>query len=117
MAKNSFRWRGETYRLESSTWHFWGNARLIELPGNSEEFRMTPDDDRFIEFAVKGGFERPTELAESEQLVAALAYLEYNDYRVWRVRQALHIIREDPDREVSARLLKCLFDWFFLIKD
>ena len=116
MAKNSFQWRGETYRLESSTWHFWGNASLIELPGNGEEFRMTPDDARFCEFAVKAGFERPTELDQPEQLLAAQAYLENNDYRVWRVREALHIIREDSDREVSARLLTCLIDWFFLIK-
>jgi hypothetical protein len=105
LARRSFEWRGESYRLDSSIWHFWGHARLIQLPGQDAEFRMTPDDTLFIQFAVKVGFRPQEDLDHPKQLNACQTYLEQNGHQVWTARGALQIACEDSDTELSARLL------------
>jgi hypothetical protein len=116
MARGSFVWRGESYRIDSGTWLFWGHARLIQLPGNDAEFRMTPDDALFIDFAVQAGCSHQPDAQAPETLIDCQAFLEQGGHQVWRVQQALQIVRDEADTDLATRLLGCLIDWFFISK-
>ena len=116
MARRSFQWRGESYRLDSGTWHFWGRARLIQLPDKDGEIRMTPDDILFIEFAVTAGYTPEEDMDQLEQLQACQTYLAQGGHQVWTARESVQIVFEDSDTELSARLMARLIDWFFIIK-
>lgn len=114
MARRSFQWRGESYRLDSGTWHFWDRARLIQLPDKDGEIKMTPDDTLFIQFAVTAGF--TSEEDGAEQLQASQTYLEKCGHQVWTAREAVQIVCEEFDPELSSRLMARLIDWFFIVK-
>jgi hypothetical protein len=116
LAGANFQWRGASYRLDSSTWLFWNNARLIRLPGKEGVLRMTPDEPLFVQLAVKAGFECEKNLLDPELVPACHSYLEQNGHHVWTVQEAVQIVREDSDTDLSAYLLEGLIHWFFLIK-
>jgi hypothetical protein len=116
MARGSFQWRGESYRLDRSTWLFWGNARLILLPGKASEFRMTPDETLFIQLATQVGYE-PGEDVEGPELISACqAYLEQNGHRIWTAQEAFKIVQDDAETDLATRLLDRLIYWFFVTK-
>ena len=110
MSRRSFGWRGQSYRLEDSTWHFWDRARLIQLPGKDAPFSMTPNDPLFIRFAIEAGYATQQDL----DITACQTYLEQHGHQVWRVQDALQIVRDDADTDLSARLLERLIYWFFI---
>ena len=112
MSRRSFEWRGQSYRLEDSTWHFWGHARLIQLPGKDAPFSMTPNDPLFIRFAIKAGYATQQDL----DITACQTYLEQHGHQVWTVWEALQVLRDDADTDLSARLLERLIYWFFISK-
>ena len=116
MARRSFAWRGESYRLDNSTWHFWGHARLIQTPGEDAPFSMTPDDLRFIRYAIKEGYAYQGDLDTTAHITACQAYLEQHGHQVWTVWEALQVLRDDADTDLSARLLERLIYWFFISK-
>jgi hypothetical protein len=116
MPRRTFDWRGESYRLEGSTWHFWGGARLIQLPGQDAQYRLAPDPTLFIRFATEAGYALPEDLDGAAQLSACQAYLEQHGHHVWRVQDALQIVRDEADTDLATRLLGCLIDWFFISK-
>ena len=77
---------------------------------------MTPDDSVFIQFAIKAGFTLPEDLDHPEQLQACQAYLVQHEHQIWAVQEALQIVLEDTDTELSSKLLARLIHWFFIIK-
>ena len=115
LGRRSFQWRKESYRLDSSTWLFWGGARLILLPGKESEFRMIPDDGLFIQFAQEAGYEPGEDLEGTDPITACQVLLEQSGHRIWTAREALQIVRDDTDEALAARLLDRLIYWFFVI--
>ena len=114
MGRRTFNWREQSYRLDSSTWLFWGRARLIQLPGDDGEFRMAPDDTLFVHFAMAAGFKPVGDQDVCEMLDACQAYLIENGHQVWTAREALQVVRDDADKALAARLMDRLIYWFFL---
>ena len=112
LRRRSFRWRDDNYRLDSSVWQFWGGGRLLKLPGEPVMFRMTPDDASFLRFGSEAGFE--LDEAPDPSLPACQAVLEQNGYRVWTVREALDIVREDTDPAQPELLMDRLIYFYFL---
>lgn len=116
MPRRSFVWRGRSYRFDSSTWLFWGGARLILLPGKDSEFRMTPDDRLFIDFARQAGYESPNDAEVSDPITDCQTYLQQHGYRIWSAHDAVQVVRDDADEELATRLLDRLIHWYFIIE-
>tara|TARA_R110002110_G_scaffold415854_1_gene658273 strand:+ start:9357 stop:9731 length:375 start_codon:yes stop_codon:yes gene_type:complete len=114
LGRRTFTWRDGSYRLDSSTWLFWGRGRLIQLPGDGSEFRMTPDEALFVRFAVKAGFEPGNELDEADLVEASCAHLAQHGYQVWTASEALQVVRDDADEALATRLMERLIHWYFL---
>ena len=112
--RRSFRWRGDTYRLDTGTWHFWGGARLIRLPGEPPTFRMTPDDELFVSFGLRANY--VSDADDSNAVTACQTFLEQSGYQVWTVQEALDIVRADADPALSEQLMDRLIYFFFLAK-
>lgn len=114
MDKRTFTWRGGSYRLDSSTWLFWGRAKLIRLPGEDDEYRMAPDDALFVQFAIDAGFEPSGDREDSDLIDACRAHLVQQGHQVWTADEALQIVRDDVDTALAERLMERLIYWFFL---
>jgi len=112
--RHSFRWRDGLYRLDLSTWQFWGGARLFKLPGEPTTFRMTPDDGLFLRYGAGAGFAFS---AETEApVLACQAFLEQAGYQVWTIPQAIDTVRADVDPALAEQLMDRLIYFYFLIK-
>jgi len=114
LARRTLTWQEQTYRLVRSTWHFWGQARLIQLPGDDSDIRMTPDEAQFVQFAMAAGFEPEAGKDDSEMSAACQVYLAESGHQVWTVSEALQLVRDDVDKALTARLMDQLIHWFFL---
>jgi len=116
MPRNSFQWREDTYSLELSTWRYWGHARFVQHSEADSELKLFTEPSLLVRFAQREGYVPEDAVDEASLVVSSQTYLENAGHRVWSVRQALAIVREDTDTDLAAQFMPCLIQYYFLRK-
>ena len=104
------------YRVNGTTLAYWPQTRLVSCPGGEPGLRLTTDGPQFIAFARHLGCELDEDSPQSEQCADGGRDLVDRGYLVWTIWEALERVSTAPEDPVTADLLGCLENWFFVEK-
>ena len=116
MHRAGFTVGAQHYRVNGTTLAYWPQTHIVFCAGVEPGPRLITAGPQFIAFARHLGCEVDADSPENEQCADCRRDLVDRGHFVWTIWDALERLSTAPEDEVTANLLACLENWFFVEK-